>query len=29
MAIVDTWEIGGQTLFEKDSSEHGYGDERL
>jgi hypothetical protein len=21
---VDTWEIGGQTLFEKDSSEHGY-----
>jgi hypothetical protein len=24
MAIVDTWEIGGQTLFEKDSSEHGY-----
>ncbi|HMA28225.1 MAG TPA: EutN/CcmL family microcompartment protein [Thermoanaerobaculia bacterium] len=29
MAIVDTWEIGGQTLFEKNSSEHGYGDERL
>src|SRR5664279_3955235 len=24
MAIVDTWEIGGQTLFDKNSSEHGY-----
>ena len=28
MAIVDTWEIGGQTLYEKHSSEHGYADER-
>jgi microcompartment protein CcmK/EutM len=28
MAIVDTWEIGGQQLYEKHSSEHGYADER-
>jgi microcompartment protein CcmK/EutM len=28
MAIVDTWEIGGQKLYEKHSSEHGYADER-
>ncbi len=28
MAIVDTWEIGGQKLYEKNSSEHGYADER-
>ena len=28
MAIVDTWEIGGQRLYEKHSSEHGYADER-
>jgi len=28
MAIVDTWEIGGQQLYEKHSSEHGYPDER-
>ncbi|HLN58102.1 MAG TPA: EutN/CcmL family microcompartment protein [Thermoanaerobaculia bacterium] len=28
MAIVDTWEIGGRTLYEKHSSEHGYADER-
>ncbi len=26
MAIVDTWEIGGKTLYEKHSPEHGYGD---
>ena len=26
MAIVDSWEIEGQQLFEKHSSEHGYGD---
>jgi microcompartment protein CcmK/EutM len=26
MAIVDTWEIGGQKLFEKHGQEHGYGD---
>jgi len=26
MAIVDTWEIGGQTRFEKHSQEHGYAD---
>ncbi len=28
MAIVDTWEIGGEKLYEKHSSEHGYADER-
>ena len=28
MAIVDTWEIGGQMLYEKHSPEHGYADER-
>src|SRR6202162_5009965 len=28
MAIVDPWEIGGQKLYEKHSSEHGYADER-
>jgi carbon dioxide concentrating mechanism protein CcmL len=28
MAIVDTWEIGGQQLYEKHSPEHGYADER-
>jgi microcompartment protein CcmK/EutM len=27
MAIVDTWEIGGRKLYEKNSSEHGYADE--
>ena len=26
MAIVDTWEIGGEQLYEKHSSESGYGD---
>lgn len=26
MAIVDSWEIAGRQLFEKHSSEHGYGD---
>jgi len=28
MAIVDTWEIGGQTLYTKDDPNHGYGDHR-
>lgn len=26
MAIVDSWEIGGATLYDKHSTEHGYGD---
>jgi len=26
MAIVDSWEIDGVQLYEKHSSEHGYGD---
>ena len=26
MAIVDSWEIGGESLYEKHGSEHGYGD---
>jgi len=26
MAIVDSWEIAGQRLYEKHSSEHGFGD---
>ena len=26
MAIVDQWEIGGVTLFQKDGQDHGYGD---
>ena len=26
MAIVDTWEVDGKTLYEKHSSESGYGD---
>jgi microcompartment protein CcmK/EutM len=26
MAIVDTWEIGGSVLYQKDSPEHGYAD---
>ena len=26
MAIVDSWEVGGQQLYEKHSSEHGWGD---
>jgi len=26
MAIVDTWEIDGNQLYEKNSPEHGYGD---
>ena len=26
MAIVDTWEIDGKELYEKNSPEHGYGD---
>ena len=26
MAIVDTWEIGGETRFEKHGQEHGYAD---
>jgi microcompartment protein CcmK/EutM len=26
MAIVDQWEIGGVTLFQKDAQDHGYGD---
>ena len=26
MAIVDTWEIGGEQLYEKHGQEHGYGD---
>jgi microcompartment protein CcmK/EutM len=26
MAIVDSWEIGGVTLFDKNSTEHGYAD---
>ena len=26
MAIVDTWEIGGTVLYEKNSYEHGYAD---
>jgi microcompartment protein CcmK/EutM len=26
MAIVDTWEIGGQKLYEKHSPEHGFRD---
>ena len=26
MAIVDSWEVGGSQLYEKHSSEHGYGD---
>jgi microcompartment protein CcmK/EutM len=26
MAIVDSWEVGGNQLYEKHSSEHGYGD---
>jgi len=26
MAIVDTWEIGGNVLYEKNSYEHGYSD---
>ena len=26
MAIVDTWEIGGEMRYEKHGQEHGYGD---
>lgn len=26
MAIVDSWEIGGKTLYQKHGTEHGYGD---
>jgi len=26
MAIVDTWEVGGEQLYEKHSSQHGYAD---
>lgn len=26
MAIVDTWEIGGETRFDKHGQEHGYAD---
>lgn len=26
MAIVDSWEIGGVTIFDKHGSEHGYAD---
>jgi microcompartment protein CcmK/EutM len=26
VAIVDSWEVGGNQLYEKHSSEHGYGD---
>jgi len=28
MAIVDTWEIGGRTVYTKDDPNHGYGDHR-
>lgn len=26
MAIVDTWEVGGSTLYDKHGYEHGFGD---
>ncbi len=26
MAIVDTWDVGGATLYEKHGQEHGYAD---
>ncbi len=26
MAIVDSWEIGGATIYDKHPTEHGYGD---
>jgi microcompartment protein CcmK/EutM len=26
MAIVDTWEVGGRTVYNKHGYEHGYGD---